>query len=289
MNVSSRAYNNELDHSLVLTFLRDLYAETGGLENWLPTRFENNSRSMDPGVHLWFYDEALVGLVVPDSLLLYYVMVHPRYVGLYSEMVTWLTDYSRSNWEGTLKIIEMDGEIEREKVLQERGFTRDRVSGIFRVRDLSSPIPDFKLPEGFRIRSVTPDDFDELALCIRQVFGHGEWFNREILEENASASFYHPDLDLVVVDENGKIVSFCTFRLDPPTGLTELEPMGTLAEYRNKGLGRALICEGFRRLQKYDPSMLFIGEAANTPPANRLYELTGFTERYDMIRWVKAL
>ena len=115
MNVSSRAYNNELDHSRVLTFLRDLYTETGGLENWLPTRFENNSRSMDPGVHLWFYDEALVGLVVPDSLLLYYVMVHPRYIGLYSEMVTWLTDYSRSNWEGTLKIIEMDGETQREK------------------------------------------------------------------------------------------------------------------------------------------------------------------------------
>jgi len=272
-----------------MNFLRELFIENGGLENWLPTRFENNSRSMDPGIRLWFDNDMLVGLVVPETTLLYYVMLHPEYIGLYPEMVAWLEEYSRSTWKGALKIVEMDGETEREKVLQERGFTRDRVSGIFRVRDLSSPIPDFKLPEGFSIRSVTPDDFDELALCIRQVFGHGEWFNREILEENASASFYHPDLDLVVVDENGKIVSFCTFRLDPPTGLTELEPMGTLAEYRNKGLGRALICEGFRRLQKYDPSMLFIGEAANTPPANRLYELTGFTERYDMIRWVKAL
>ncbi|MCW4011847.1 MAG: GNAT family N-acetyltransferase [Candidatus Bathyarchaeota archaeon] len=272
-----------------MAFLRDLYAETGGLENWLPTRFENNSRSMDPGIQLWFNADTLVGLVVPDSTLLYYVMVHPDYIELYSEMVTWLEAYSRSTWKGTLRVIEMDGETKRENVLQERGFTRDRVSGIFRVRNLSSPVPDFKLPEGFSVRSVTPDDFDELASCIRQVFGHGEWFNRDILLENSAASYYHPDLDLVAVDEEGKIASFCTFRLDPPTGLTELEPMGALAEYRNRGIGRALICEGFRRLKEYDPSMLFIGEAANTPPANRLYELTGFTERYDMIRWVKPL
>lgn len=272
----------------MMDFLRDLYAETGGLENWLPTRFENNSRSMDLGIRLWFDDE-LVGLVVPDSTLLYYVMVHPDYIQLYPKMVSWLEEYSRSTWNGTLKIIEMDGETEREKELHKRGFTRDCVSGIFRVRDLSSPIPDFKLPEGFSVRSVTPDDFDELASCIRQVFGHGEWFNRDILLENSEALYYHTDLDLVVVDKNDKIVSFCTFRLDPPTGLTELEPMGTLAEYRNKGIGRALICEGFRRLKEYNPSMLFIGEAANTPPANRLYELTGFTEQYDMIRWVKTL
>ena len=289
MTISSRAYIDSLDHNTVMDFLRELYAETGGLENWLPTRFENNSRSMDPGIRLWFDDDTLVGLVVPESTLLYYVMLHSEYILLYPEMVAWIETYSRSTWKGMLTIVEMEGTIDREKVLREYGFAKGRVSDIFRIRDLSSQIPDFKLPEGYRVRSVTPDDFDELASCIRQVFGHGEWFNRDILVENASASYYHSDLDLVVVDKAGKIVSFCTFRLDPPTGLTELEPMGTLSEYRNMGIGRALICEGFRRLKGYNPSMLFIGEAANTPSANRLYELTGFTEQYDMLRWVKTI
>ena len=90
-----------------------------------------------------------------------------------------------------------------------------------------------------------------------------------------------------ILRARGKIVSFCTFRLDAPSGLTELEPMGTRA--RNKGIGRAILVEGFRRLQKYNPSLLYIGGAANKPPANRLYELTGFTERYDLIRWEKIL
>ncbi|MBE0633183.1 GNAT family N-acetyltransferase, partial [Candidatus Bathyarchaeota archaeon] len=112
---------------------------------------------------------------------------------------------------------------------------------------------------------------------------------REVLEELAGASFYNPDLDLVAVDEAGKIVSFCTFRVDVPSGTTELEPMGTLAEYRGLKIGRALLCEGFRRLNKYNTSLLYIGGAANNPAANRLYELTGFTTRFDMYRWVKLI
>ena len=290
MQVTTRSYNNDKDHKQVMDFLREHYAKTGGIENWLPPRFENNSREMDPGIRLWEDCGDLVGLVVPENPLVYFTQLHPDYVSLYGEMVEWLEKYSRDHWApGKLSIVELEGTIERERVLEDRGYQKDRIYGIFRIRDLEAPIPDFKLPLGFTVRSVTPEDFDEIAACIRAVFGHGEWFTREILESIASSSFYVPDLDLVVVDREGKIVSFCTFRLDTPSGLTELEPMGTLAEYRARGIGRALLCEGFRRLKKHSPSMLYIGGAANTPAANRLYEVTGFTQRYNYIIWSKQL
>ena len=290
MQITSRTYNNNKDHIRVMRFLRELYAETGGLENWLPPRFENNSREMDPGIHIWEDNGDLVGLVVPEKPLVYYIQLHPDYISLYDEMMEGIESYSRSHWShGKLTVIELEGTVEREKVLEEHGFSQGGINGIFRIHDLVAPIPDYKLPDGFTVRSVSPRDFDEIATCIRAVFGHGGWFTREILEDMTSASFYVPDLDLVVVNENGKIVSFCTFRLDAQSGLMELEPMGTLAEYRARGIGRALLCEGFRRLKKYNPSMLYIGGAANTPAANRLYEVTGFTQRYDYISWAKQL
>jgi len=292
MVVASRAYCNEQDHPRVMEFLRATYAETGRLDNWLPPRFENNSRSMDHGIRVWEDDGALVGLVVPDSPLLYFVQLLPDCMHIYPEMVRWIEEYSRATWgkeDAVLKIIEMEGNPEKENVLYDQGFERIGVYGIFRIRALDAQIPDYRLPEGFKIRSVTSDDFDEISRCIRQVFGHGEWFNREILESLAAASFHIDDLDLVVVNSENKIVSFCTFRLDPLSRVTELDPMGTLEEYRNRGIGRALLCEGFRRLRKYNPSLLYIGGAANTPPANRLYELTGFTQRIDLIRWEKSL
>ena len=121
------------------------------------------------------------------------------------------------------------------------------------------------------------------------VFGHGEWFTEEVLEELSRASFYRGDLDLVAVAPGGDVASFCTFRMDPPSRVTELEPMGTLPEYRRMGLAKALLVEGFRRLAKYDPTLLYIGGAADTPEANRLYVVTGFTERYDYYYWYKTI
>jgi len=292
MSVDSNAYRNDRDHDRVMAFLRDTYAETGDLENWLPPRFENNSRSMDQGIHLWECDGVLVGLVVPESPLVYFVQLHKDRMMLYGEMVEWIEEYSRATWgkeNAVLKIIEMEGNPEKERILNEHGFKRGEIYGIFRIRDIDAPIPDYSLPEGFKVRSVTSNDFDEIAACIRQVFGHGAWFTGEILQTLAAASFYKPDLDLVVVNESGRIVSFCTFRLDPMSRVTELEPMGTMADYRAMGIGRALLCEGFRRLRKYNPTLLYIGGAANNPAANRLYELTGFTQRLDFYRWEKAL
>ena len=77
------------------------------------------------------------------------------------------------------------------------------------------------------------------------VFGHGEWFTREVLEELSRASFYRGDLDLVAVAPGGDVASFCTFRMDPPSRVTELEPKGTLPEYRRLGLAKVLGVEGF--------------------------------------------
>jgi hypothetical protein len=47
--------------------------------------------------------------------------------------------------------------------------------------------------------------------------------------------------------------------------------------------------EGFRRLAKYDPTLLYVGGAADTPEANRLYEVTGFNGRFDYYYWYKTI
>ncbi|MFP3952430.1 MAG: GNAT family N-acetyltransferase [Candidatus Bathyarchaeia archaeon] len=293
MTLVSRGYSDDHDHLRVMEFLRETFADTGSLENWLPPRFENNSRDMDQGIRMWEFDDKIIGLAVPEKSYVYFIQLHPDHNALYGEIVEWIEVYCKSNKgekkEVKLSIIELDRSQDREQALLAHSFTKDRTYGIFRLRDVEAPISAYELPEGFSVRSATPEDFDEIAVCIRQVFGHGEWFTEEILEETARASFYHQDLDLVVVDEGGKIVSFCTFRFDPPSGITELEPMGTIEEYRCRGIGRALLCEGFRRLRSYNPSLLYIGGAADTPAANRLYYVTGFTEKIDLYRWEKLI
>jgi len=251
MVVTSRAYKNPIDNSRVMEFLRKTFTETGNLENWLPPRFEKKKRKMDPGISVWEDDGELVGLVVPEEPLVYIVQIHPDYLYLYKEMIEWIEENCKENWCNTnkvIKIIEHEGNTEKKRELLEHSFTCGKIDHIFRMRDVNAPIPDYKLPQGFRIRTVTSNDFGEIADCIRQIWGYDN-YNSEDLQVLASASFYKSDLDLVVVDEYDKIVSLCTFRLDSLSGITELEPMGTLQDYRNIGIGRALLCEGFRRLK----------------------------------------
>lgn len=70
---------------------------------------------------------------------------------------------------------------------------------------------------------------------------------------------------------------------------TELEPMGIHPDYRGRGLGKALIFEGMRRLKDYDPLNLYIDGAADNPGANRLYEATGFEKKGTYHYWSKVI
>ena len=290
MTITSKPYNDSNDHHKVMDFLRKTYRETGSIQNWLPPRFENNSRDMDPDTWVWEDDDQIIGFAIPESPLRYFCQLHPDYIEIYADMIVWIEQHTKNKHKERVEIniVELEGNTKRENTLSLHGYTRGSIYGIFRIRDVDATIPDYMLPPDFSVRSVKPNDYNEMASCIRQVFGHGDWFTKETLETISKASFYKMDLDLVVVDEQGKIVSFCTYRLDTPTGITELEPMGTLRDYRGKGIGRALICEGLRRLKKYHPSLIYIGGAANTPAANRLYEVTGFTEKHNLYNWGKT-
>jgi GNAT superfamily N-acetyltransferase len=65
--------------------------------------------------------------------------------------------------------------------------------------------------------------------------------------------------------------------------------MGTLPAHRRRGLAKAIIVEGLRRLRKYDPLLLYLGGAADTPEANRLYEVTGYSGSLRYYYWHKTI
>jgi len=285
---NSQPYKHSEDFEAVMEFLREAYIETGSLQNWLPPRFENSAKGNEADTRIWKTRSGrIVGAVTPEEKLRFFIQVHPDHAHLFAEIIDWIDGHFAT--EGRVSIITLEGDPEREKTLRRHGFEKGRVYGVLRLRDVDAPIPEYRLPDGFTIRSVEPKDFDELARAGRTVFGHGEWFNSDVLKEISCASFYHYNLDLVAVDGRNEIAAFCTFRLDEPSGITELEPMGTLPKYQGLGLAKALLFEGFRRLKMYTPSLLYIGGAADTPAANRLYEATGFTNRRYYYFWSKMV
>ncbi len=298
MSIASRGYLQE-DFNSVMCFLRDTFAETGSVHNWLPPRFENSRDALFPDTQIWeeIGDDSsrIVAVANPEVKFRYFIQNRLDYAFLEGEIVRWIEDHCASqkpdpDGELRISIVALEGNPAREAALREQGFERGSVYGILRLRNMEDPITDYQLPEGYAIRSVQPEtDFPKIAEIIRMVFGHGEWFTAEVLEELSRASFYNPDLDLVVVAPDSSIASFCTFRMDPTSRITELEPVGTHPDHRRQGLAKALLSEGFKRLRSFNPSLLYIGGAADTTEANRLYEATGFKEKYDYYYWHKTI
>jgi len=295
MVIVSRDYGLE-DFDDLMGFLRDAFAETESFHNWLPPRLENSRGDLFPGTRLWEEQGAgIVAVANPEREFLYFIQVRKGYGFLLPEMVDWIEEYCASEKPDPgedlqVSVVILEGSPEREAALAGRGFERGRVYGILRIRDLDEPIPEYRLPEGYSIRSVVPEtDFPRIAEAVRIVFGHGESFDAGVLEWLSRRSFYVPELDLVAVTPDGSVASFCTFRVDPPSRVTELEPMGTLPDHRRRGLAKAIIAEGLRRLRGHKPTLLYIGGAADTPEANRLYEATGFTGAYRYYYWHKTV
>jgi ribosomal protein S18 acetylase RimI-like enzyme len=299
MPISSRGYTPDADFPQIQRFLFEVHKETGTFQNWLPSRFENNHLDHIEDIRIWEETDGgerrVMAVANPETKTIYFIQIRPGHPTLLDEAIQWIEAHLVSKKkapteEQKIHIINLKGDREREAALLKRGFQRGKIYGVLRVRDLEAPIPDASTPEGFQIRSVRGrEDFEKLAANIRIVFGHGEWFTADTLEGIARGSFYIRDLDLVVEAPDGSIASFCTFRVDPVSRATELEPMATHPDYRGLGLAKALISEGMRRLKDHDPLLLYIDGAADNTAANRLFRATGFEKKGTYYYWSKMI
>jgi len=310
LKIVSRIYNNNEDFIFVMKFLYETFKETNTYQNWFLDRFENSLGSIsaplvdDIGIWEEVNDESIsikkviVAIANPEGSRQrcdYNIQIDPAYSFLEGEILSWIEGHFRESKkdrvnEEDLRIHTIEGNPNRESLLAELGYEAGGISGYLRLRPMDLPIPDSDCPKGFEIRSIRGrSDYDQLTSAVRAIFGHGEWFNAEAYEEFTCHSFYRQDLDLVAVTPDGTFASFCTFRVDPISRITSLEPMGTLPNFRRLGLAKALIYEGLKRAMKYRPSLFYIGGAANTPAANHLYDSVGFTIKYADLCWHKKI
>jgi hypothetical protein len=306
MKIVSRVYNSEEDLESVMTFLSEVFSETGSYQNWFPDRFENNyecsgSEKWAGDIRVWeeIDDEfrssrKIVALANPESTNDYFIQVSPAYSFLEREILEWIEKHcsgkkKNPNKEEKLRVHTIEGNSIRELLLSDLGYKKEKLHMYLRFRSLDLPVPTVKCPENYEIRSVKGiSDYDQLASVTRLVFGHGEWFNAQTYEEITRCSFYKQDLDLVAVAPDGTFASFCTFRMDPTSKITNLEPVGTHPDHRKLDLAKALIFEGLKRVIRYNPALLYVG-GANTPAANRLYDSVDYTKKLAEYCWSKEI
>ncbi|MFW9803895.1 MAG: GNAT family N-acetyltransferase [Candidatus Thorarchaeota archaeon] len=306
MTIRMRDYRWNRDFEVARAFLAEIYPIRTGYSNWIPSTLENVKYGPggteyldeeDEYLKLWESNNGhrIIALTYTKPSGECWLSIHPEHMSEFKGMVRWMEDRVRELNKEESKELKMalvidDDDEERITMVEELGFQKGDMYGDKQVRPLDAPVPDCILPEGYTIRhAVVEQDHAKYREAQKSVFRHIKDMSKGQLLLYSRASFYKEYLDIVAVDPKGDFAAFCTVRIDPLSKIAELEPVGTHPDHRKLGLGKAVICEGLKRVEKYEPSAMVIIGAAPSDGARRLYESVGFINEGTLHYWIKIL
>ncbi len=306
MHPLKRAYQTAHDYWRIRPFLREVFLLNGRREiSWPVARWDYwrwpGAESFGDGplegrVFTWEEPEGrIVAMLNPESRGHAFLQLHPewRSAELEREMVETAEQVLAVDSEGgrTLRVWVDSRDASLQDLLQGLGYSRTQVAESQHRRDLTRPTPDIVPPEGFTVRSL--GDASELparAWCSWKAFhpdapdkdyGGWEWYLNI-----QRCPLYRRDLDLVTIAPNGDLASFTTVWYDDVTRSAYFEPVGTHVDYWRRGLGKAVIAEGLRRLVPLGATLAFVG--GYSPEANGLYSTLFGPEHDCSEEWKKS-
>lgn len=98
----------------------------------------------------------------------------------------------------------------------------------------------------------------------------------DIEQRLLETSLYRPDLDLVVLDGDDNPAAYGLFWYDPVTATGVVEPMRTLDDHQQRGLGRHILTTGIDLLARAGARRVSIGFQPDNPASGPLYLGVGF-------------
>ena len=292
VKLTRHPYQNEADYWRIRNFLRDVFLLNGRLEHsWNVARLDywrwhfvancGFGGSVDNATMLWESDHGELIAVLTNfgggELRLH---VHPRFrnAELEGDMLACAEElYAEMINDGRRFLILpiFSDDFLRQEIAVRCGFEKQPGWNHHYQRDLEAPLPDMAVPSGYTIRSMgTENEHPARSWASWRAFhadepdenydGDYSWY-RNI----QSAPLYRRDLDVVAAAPDGSLASFCTIYYDDYTRSAVTVLVGTAAEHWRRGLGKAVVIEGMRRLKQLGCTRVFATAAEE--PADALY------------------
>jgi len=303
-------YQTEDDYWRMRIFLRDVLVQNNRrMLSWPIARLDYwrwhgilnlGDGPLESSVYLWeTQDGQIAAMLNQEGAGQAFLQILPGWKtdDLEEQMIVQAEDRLRapSRAGGQVLLIWCDaGDIQRQGILEKRGYTHTgEVDEHQWLRDLTLPIPDSPVREGYMIRSLgEASELPSRSWASYRAFHPDEpaseydpdwsWYLNI-----QSAPLYRRDLDLVAIAPGGEVAAFTTIWYDDVTRCGYFEPVGTMPEHQRHGLARSLLSEGMRRLKKMGATQaMTIG---GSPPANALYQSV-LGPVYDLSQpWEKAI
>jgi mycothiol synthase len=92
-----------------------------------------------------------------------------------------------------------------------------------------------------------------------------------------------PGREVVVVSPDGQIAALAGVSIDELNRTGHFEPIATLGEFRRRGLARAAMLDGLRRMRTRGMQTATVEYDAGNAAARELYAALGFRRRFEII------
>ena len=175
----------------------------------------------------------------------------------------------------------------RQDFLQSCGYTKGK-HWFTLTRHRLDQFPDAALPDGFRLHDATIDDAEKLAEVHNHSFTN-KW-NAKSYGEVFLAP--HMEYEIVVVAPDGRFAAFTNVWVDDVNRSLLFEPVGTHADYRRRGIAKALMSHVMRRMRAQrgiERAYVCHVPITENPASGPLYAALGFQALQKIYEYVKAL
>ncbi|HKY55537.1 MAG TPA: GNAT family N-acetyltransferase [Anaerolineales bacterium] len=291
MEILERAFSGNSDLQLMVNLVREFPAENLHRVD-LAYRFSSWSFDYPENVRLWTDKNgkllAWAVLQVPFWTIDY--AYHPK-VGkeLHQLILKWADEQAQkivntSSGHPAWYVTVLENQLDRMRDLEQAGFESQANVGENSwsqvLMEHSTQISKVvNVPQGFRIRQLNgKSEIEAYVNLHRSVFESKnmtiEWRHRTLEHPE-----YISNLDLVAVAPDGQLAAFCICWLatDAEGEIAgQIEPLGVRAEFRQSGLGRAILLEGLKRLSSKGATRVYVQTESHRNAAFRLYESIGF-------------
>jgi ribosomal protein S18 acetylase RimI-like enzyme len=303
MNILRKKYSAEGDQSAMIQLAVQSQSENLHVID-LPYRLSSWALDESENIAEWVNENGkLVAWAVLQTPFwsIDYVLSPGLSSDLHADILEWAdrrvqevmrTPYGHSSWYVNVFADQTD----RRRILEQCGFTsqmdgdENSWSKVWMERAGQFEVPSYPLPAGFYLRPLAGEgEVNEYVDLHRAVFETrnmtAEWRRRTLKQPG-----YQPELDVVVVSPDGRLVAFCIgWLLKTIDGQQygQIEPLGCHSDYRSYALGRVALCETLKRLQQLGGQSIFIETDNYRNTAFRLYESVGFRVVRDVVVYCK--
>jgi mycothiol synthase len=309
MELTMRMCQEKEDYWRMRAFLREVFLlnerrergwQVARLDYWRWHGIENGGwpPSMDDVTFIWETAKGQIAAVLnPEGPGEAFLQVHPglRTPELEEEMIAIAEErlaVLASSGQRKLRIWANEHDGLRQEILVRRGYAKGEWPEYRWRRSLDVPIPDVPVAAGYTVRAL--GDVEELSA---RSWASWKAFHPRDPDERYEGwdwylnvqriPLYRRDLDIVAVAPTGEVASFCTAWYDDVTRTGCFDPVGTMPAHQRRGLGKAVMCEGLRRLKRLGATMAYVG--GFTVAANALYASVMSSE-YELVEpWKRAL